>query len=157
MAAFMKARHCRVLEFGAGGSTVWFAAHGAAIVSFEHDPKWHRLVSARLKGTPNVSIHLRQVPYYPEIDPLPDRSFDIVLIDGRDRVECVRRARTKLVADGLFVVDDIKRIGTAENPGRYFEMLSLLSGWERADFRDEPPNRRGTAIFRRTRPYELVS
>ena len=47
----------RVLEFGSGNSTLWWAQRVAAVVSVEHDPVWvERLRSA---APSNVTVHQR--------------------------------------------------------------------------------------------------
>ena len=35
----------KILEFGSGSSTLFFANKSSEIVSFEHDPQWHKHVS----------------------------------------------------------------------------------------------------------------
>jgi hypothetical protein len=40
--------HMRVFEFGAGGSTLFFARHAGEVVSVEHDASWGRKVQAAL-------------------------------------------------------------------------------------------------------------
>jgi predicted O-methyltransferase YrrM len=124
-----------VLEFGSGGSTIWFAERTHRVVSFEDNKQWFREVRSRLrkKNISHVDLRLAPLPYFSGIGALDDGSFDIVLVDGRDRVECVRQSRSKLAPGGLFVVDNMERAGPLLEPGRYFEINALLAAWPRKD------------------------
>lgn len=57
---------------------------------------------------------------------------DLVLVDGRDRVECTRSALPKLRPDGVLMLDDTDRI--AGHDQRYAPVLGLLSHLRRIDF-----------------------
>lgn len=49
----------RVFEYGSGGSTLFWLAKGAAeVVSVEHDPKWFRVMAARLVGKIQADLRL---------------------------------------------------------------------------------------------------
>lgn len=63
----------RVFEYGSGGSTLFWLAHGAAqVVSVEHDPAWYRVVAARVQGKPAVDLRL----VLPEAAAQTDDPFD---------------------------------------------------------------------------------
>ena len=38
-----------------------------------------------------------------------DKKFDIVIVDGRDRVNCVKNAVNSIKVDGVIVLDDSER------------------------------------------------
>jgi predicted O-methyltransferase YrrM len=65
--------------------------------------------------------------YVAAIDDEPDESLDVVIVDGRARVECVRRAMPKVRSGGLLILDDTQR-------ARYRPAIELLAGWERQVF-----------------------
>lgn len=48
----------RVLEFGSGGSTRWWAERGCAVVAIEHDPVWHAQFLAT-EAAAGLDIRLR--------------------------------------------------------------------------------------------------
>lgn len=137
----------RVLEFGSGGSTVFFAKRGARVLSIEDDSAWHAEVQRRLgvlglDGGRN-GLECRVVPpeqdgessttvsgyeedsglnshrrmyagktfrgYASSVDDLPDRSFDLALIDGRARLACTRHALPKIRPGGVLVLDNSER------------------------------------------------
>ncbi len=65
----------RVLEFGSGHSTLWWAARVAEVVSVEHDPAW----AARLHADrpANVTLHQRVMddPVRPDLEDLLLREY----------------------------------------------------------------------------------
>lgn len=134
-----------VLELGSGASTLWFASKGVQITSFEDNAAWQDAVfeSAIEQGLEMPDLRRYPLPYYQHIDRLPDGFYDIVLVDGRDRVECTRRARHKLATGGLFVVDNTERMVGGGCPAPYAEIASLLSDLNRADHEQFGPDRTG--------------
>jgi predicted O-methyltransferase YrrM len=129
----------RVLEFGTGASTLWFARRGVSILSFDHDPAWHASVRKILPATSAIDLRLHARPYYEAVAGLPSGSFDLVLVDGRDRVACVRHAM-RLVEPGKFLmIDNTERIPQ----GRYEDIPNILEGWSRQDFEQHGPDRTG--------------
>lgn len=133
------------LEFGAGASTIWLANRVDSLISFEHDEGWHSAIAKRVEqdGLENVVVRRYPRPYYQHIDALPDMTFDIILVDGRDRVECIRRAVRKLATHGLMVLDNSERLGTRDAPGAYFAVIDILPAWEREDYIQLGPDRTG--------------
>jgi hypothetical protein len=104
-----------VFEYGCGNSTLWWAERVAQVVSVEHDAAWHRRMAVLVP--PNVT--LRRVP----LDPPGEyagallregRRFDVVVIDGRERVECTRGITGALTDAGVVVFDNSDRPDYAE-------------------------------------------
>lgn len=96
----------RVLEFGSGRSTRWFAAHAAHVVSIEDDPVWFTKMQAVFAeaGLTNVDYRLRLGAAYYDLSDLTG-PFDLVVVDGTERGECLRAAGG-LVKPGGFVYLD---------------------------------------------------
>jgi hypothetical protein len=67
--------------------------------------------------------------YVRVIDKWPDRSFDIVLVDGRARVSCIAHAAPKVKIGGTLILDNSERT-------RYRSGHELLSGtsWTKRRF-----------------------
>lgn len=119
----------RMLEWGSGGSTSYFADNlppGATLLSIEHDPAWHRQVAEAIGK--NDRLTLRLVPAEgplgrnataEEEDPCPLRSyihaadgdgpFDVILVDGYARGSCLARARDLLRPGGTVFLHDAQR------------------------------------------------
>ncbi len=110
----------RVLEYGAGGSTVRWA-HGRDWHVVEHDTEWHSRVCAELRHRrvkskaalvhPTREIATCYVGEYPEgyleaWEPYVHAGekwggrFDAVIVDGRARLACARLAARNLLAPG---------------------------------------------------------
>lgn len=70
-------------------------------------------------------------------------SFDLVVVDGRARVECLRRALPHVASDGLIVFDDVER-------PRYADALRMpgLSVQVRRGAKPSLPYRSSTALLR---------
>lgn len=133
----------RILEFGMGESTLFFAEHASELVSFEHDPDWHQSVSRTLEvaGATNVETYIFERPYSLRLGSTVKPWFNIVLIDGRDRVACLEETiRLGLLDDaGIIVLDNTERV-TGYN-ARYGKMLELLRGYSVIHFEQRGPDR----------------
>jgi predicted O-methyltransferase YrrM len=91
--------HFRVVEHGAGGSTLWFAERVESVLSVESDLDWYREVKAR--APKNVTIVIDTVP------PHGITPCDLLFIDGeRDSRPAWAMAAPNIVKTGGFVVFD---------------------------------------------------
>lgn len=147
-----RARAATVFEYGGGGSTLWLGARAARVTTVEHDQQWYDALTRATANLDNVTVLLRSLDsvgdpsYASAIDDYDDSCFDIVIVDGRERVECVRRAMSKVVPGGVLVLDD------SERP-KYGPARTILAGWSSHDYfglvpcKDRPGT---TTIF--TRP-----
>ncbi|OGN60033.1 MAG: hypothetical protein A3F40_01670 [Chlamydiae bacterium RIFCSPHIGHO2_12_FULL_27_8] len=114
-----------VLEFGSGGSTVWSAEKNVNIVSVEHDERWFDLIYYTLeKGglLEKINYIFHPMPYYNVCSNFKDDSFDIIIVDGRNRKGCILSAMSKSKSGGLLILNN------SERP-YYKEILPLLSEW----------------------------
>lgn len=107
---FMEAQIDRtsfVLEFGAGGSSRWFADRCGRLLSIEDSPAWAESVCEALSGsTCDWRMHLTYDPR----EALADvADVDLALVDGGDRNAYARLAWPLLRAGGWMVLDDAQR------------------------------------------------
>lgn len=116
-------KQSKVLEYGSGRSTRWFAERVASIISVEHNTEWHGIVSKKLAGLDNVDYrlvplsHPESEPEQAAYDPLPpyvsvaseiaDGSLNLVVVDGHYRSHCIRCAAAKIAPGGWLLVDDV--------------------------------------------------
>lgn len=111
----------RVFEYGCGHSTLWWAERVQTLAAVEHDAAWHARMQARLPP----SVSLRHVPLVDGGDYCraavqaagtagAGGAWDIVVVDGRDRVNCMRESCGVLSAGGVMVVDNTDRPQYAE-------------------------------------------
>lgn len=107
----------RVLEFGPGNSTRLFLEHTKArIVSVESDPGWHERYREEFDPERVDCILLESgAPPAGELG----TDFDLVFVDGGDRVELLRFARSVLGERGIVYLHDAHREEYEEGFGGY--------------------------------------
>jgi predicted O-methyltransferase YrrM len=120
--------HARVFEYGAGASTAWLARRAETVTSVEHDPGFAEFLAPLL---PPEGVDLRLVPAVQQAEPRTpsnrrghagldftdyvativqaEGAFDLVVVDGRARVACVRAALPRLSPDGVVLLDNANR------------------------------------------------
>jgi len=99
-----------VFEYGSGGSTLWWAKRVNRIVSCEHDESWGNQVRPRLPGNAElVLVSLEQGAAYSQAAVKTGKSFDILIIDGRDRVRCAQTWSDVLKDTGVIIWDNTDR------------------------------------------------
>jgi predicted O-methyltransferase YrrM len=96
----------RIVEFGSGGSTLWFAQRAGFVHSIESDAQWYAIVAVRLEGLRNVRYELRPLRNYADLSEYENRSLDLVLVDGAERAACAKSAVAKVKSGGLIYLDN---------------------------------------------------
>lgn len=97
----------RVLEFGSGMGTLWWSSRVAEHVAIEHHTGWADMIAAQSQAT----IH-RVDGTAPESYLAPTRGmepFDIIIVDGIYRNECLLAAPALLAFNGVVILDDAHR------------------------------------------------
>ena len=119
-----------VFEYGSGNSTFWWSEKVFSVVSYEHDFGWYSSLKERVPS--NVKYRHCDLEsggeYSKAILEYNDR-FNIVVIDGRDRVNCAKNSLGALRENGLIIWDNSDR-------EEYQEGYSYLmqNGFRRLDF-----------------------
>lgn len=145
-------RDWRVFEFGSGASTIFFGTRCDQVQSVEHDAEWCARVRSALQSLKIENVRLELVPpddrpkaatfgsafpgfeertfqaYVRAIEPTPDRSMDLVVVDGRARPACLAAAMPKVKPGGLLILDNSER---AHYRGA---IETVPSSWRRRDF-----------------------
>lgn len=130
--AFLRDRpNARVFEYGSGASTVWLARRAGSVTSVEHDPSWYELVRKKVDGYGNARLlHVpadsesrtdptcvsekpgwkgRSFRAYADAIDGEAGQFDLIVIDGRARPACLRKAVPRLKEDGMILFDNSHR------------------------------------------------
>ncbi|GAA4690998.1 class I SAM-dependent methyltransferase [Nocardioides conyzicola] len=129
VADFLATRpRARVFEWGSGASTVWLSRRAGTVTSIEHDAAWAEVVGPVLPGNTVVRV-VPPVPaaggagelsakdgfegldfgdYVAAVDDT-EGTFDLVVVDGRARNACFRRAVSRLAPGGVLVFDNVDR------------------------------------------------
>lgn len=141
----------KALEWGSGRSTLWWARHVDHLVSVEHDPKWHQIISGRLLDQQiknvdyrfvEVDTHVtggqRQVfdhlPAYVAVaESFAPCSLDFIVADGHYRQACVRAAFAILKPGGLLLIDNFNWLPDPvwEVPGEWTKVCDATDGLTR--------------------------
>ncbi len=104
----------RVLEWGAGGSSLHFPAMCPGLElweSIEHDAAWAAKVVEHPDLPDNVKVYHRSCAYingYSTTAAL--KKADLIIIDGIDREECARAAFKNMKSSALVLLHDAGRL-----------------------------------------------
>lgn len=99
----------RVLEYGAGYSTLFFMQRVSSVASIEHDESWLRTLENRVSGNVSLSRRPDRPDEYAAAPQAADVGFDLIVLDGIHRLACMEQA-VKLASDvGLIILDDSER------------------------------------------------
>ncbi|WP_129715335.1 FkbM family methyltransferase [Pedobacter sp. SYP-B3415] len=99
-----------IFEFGSGNSTIFYARNAASVTAVEHDKPWFEKSAAiGLKNAEIIYCALENDGAYCRTATTTGRRFNLIIVDGRDRVNCCRQAVQSLTEDGVIVLDDSER------------------------------------------------
>ena len=99
-----------VFEFGSGNSTYFYARYAGMVVSVEHDQEWYKkIVDTKPENAEMIFTELVTDGDYCRMPLKLDTQFDIIIVDGRDRVNCCKQAVAALTPGGVVVLDDSER------------------------------------------------
>jgi hypothetical protein len=94
-----------VLEYGAGQSSLWWAARSAKVTAVEGRPEWVQALKRRAPDHLTVLGPLAGEAYV--TTPLEfGRSFDVIVVDGFQRQACAQAALPFLAEGGLLILDN---------------------------------------------------
>lgn len=123
----LREKKSKILEYGSGASTLWLANYASVIYSIEHDKEFYdylrtQPLDSKIKlylYNPNRSESGMQsdrkewkgydFSAYVNAGDIPNEKFDLIVIDGRCRLDCLAAAYNRLKADGLIVFDNSSR------------------------------------------------
>ena len=99
-----------LFEYGSGFSTLFYSTHVNNVISIEYNKKWFEHISSIPCLNTNVYFYENDVDgkYCRSICDF-DSLFNIVIVDGRDRVNCIKQSVSKLTCDGVLILDDSNR------------------------------------------------
>ena len=102
--------HFTLFEFGCGNSTKYYARRVAYVECVEHDPSFIPSFTSQEKK--KVCVHvvsLEDVEKYTNILNYLEKKYQIIVVDGRYRVQCMRHSVNYLTTDGVMILDDSLR------------------------------------------------
>ena len=148
---FIKGRLNRdlvVFEYGSGSSTLFYAQRVKRVVSVEHDQSWYnKIVGTKPSNAEMIFTQLSTDGEYARKAATLNEKFDIIIVDGRDRVNCCKYSLDALTPRGVVVLDDSER--SAYNDAR---ILLKQAGFKELSFSGISPGLfylKSTSVFYR--------
>jgi hypothetical protein len=128
---------CRVLEFGAGQSTVWWSQRALSVVSVESNSDWYQRVKAEAPA--NVELHHadRELRTF-DFSRIAAQRFDVVIVDGLDRYRAAELGEGVLSPGGCLLVDNSDSYAGSDGDYPITTRLRAL-GYSRVDFYGHAP------------------
>jgi hypothetical protein len=94
----------KVLEFGSGQSTLYWAARATSVLAYENSAEWFKTM--REKSPSNVEIRLfegeKTLEEIPQLEFLPD----LVVVDGLKREICVRKSLETFGLRPIYILEN---------------------------------------------------
>lgn len=135
-----------VFEFGSGNSTFYYAKRALKVVSVEHDQAWFEKIStSKPSNSQMIFCELHKDGDYSRMPASMNLKFDIIIVDGRDRVNCCYHSLSALTEKGMVVLDDSER-GKYNDARVFFEN----EGFKELSFSGISPGlfyRKSTSVF----------
>ena len=139
MISFLKGKiqsEMTVFEYGSGNSTLWWSEKVSSLTSCEHDLDWYNYLNEKIPSNVEyIHCELNYGGQYCRTILGYKNRFNIIVIDGRDRVNCAKNSLVALKADGVIVWDNSDRQKYQE--GYYY---LIQNGFRRLDFEGLGPN-----------------
>lgn len=111
--AFLEERLRRdqiLFEFGSGFSTIWFAQRVKEVVSIEYKESWYRILKEQVPSNVQLVLQTEDVDgEFCRTIARDGRRYDVVIVDARDRVNCVKQSLDHLTDRGVVILDDSHR------------------------------------------------
>ena len=134
-----------ILEFGSGNSTLFFAERVKKVISFEHSKDWHQKILKKIPANAELTItsSLSSKDYLKPL--IEELRFDVIIVDGLFRNECITASLKHLSEFGIIILDDSER-------DEYNEGIAFLiqSGFRQLKFSGIAPGiffRKCTTVF----------
>lgn len=101
---FLGQRSANIFEWGSGYSTLFFQEHSSKVRSCEDNKEWFDTVYNLASNAKNLELVYRptKAEYLGEIA----GSFDLIVVDGSYRSECLKLAPNFIKSDGLILLDN---------------------------------------------------
>jgi len=98
-----------VLEWGTGGSTLFWPklVPNSDWLALDHDAAYIKALEGRVAD--NVTLLHLPFPDYYNLRAKRVGTFDLIIVDGRERVRCLDAARALLNSSGAAVLHDMHR------------------------------------------------
>ena len=96
-------------EYGSGNSTIYFSKLVKKIDAVEDNKEWLKKVAAEVPENVNLIYQSLEDTAYENTILHQEDDYDLVIVDGRKRVKCLKAAVEKIKNDGVLLLDDAER------------------------------------------------
>jgi len=104
-----------VFEFGSGNSTLFFSERVSQVTSVEHNNDWYYKVSKTAATNSRIIlVGDNNANEYFSTMKMKDQYYDIIVVDGIFRNECLMESVKHLTESGVIILDDSERDHYAE-------------------------------------------
>lgn len=111
-----------LFEFGSGYSTFFYADRVQTVTSVEYDAQWFQVVKSQAPKNVKLIFQPQDIDGdYCRVIGSTKEQYDVVIVDGRDRVNCVKQSVSALSPSGVILLDDSQR-------GKYREGIEFAKG-----------------------------
>lgn len=145
--------HKKVFEYGSGNSTLFYVYNKVNIYAVEHNKEWYKQFKKMViknkfnpkvikniylkkpivnKNKLNINKELDYSSYVSTLNKFPDGYFDLIIIDGRARNDCINLALRKIKKGGYIMFDNSEL-------KQYSYAMIQLSKYKRTDFPGRGP------------------
>lgn len=94
-----------VFEFGCGNSSLFWGKIAKKVISIDDDEEWYIKIKKLIKNPNEISLRISKEDYPNYINKFSD-NFDIIIIDGKYRLNCAKNAVKKITPTGMIIVDN---------------------------------------------------
>ncbi len=102
----------KVLEFGSGNSTAWYAERAGHVYSVEDHRQWHEIVQKSLAAAGRLNVTHQFVDdesAYVKFGDSFDTRFDLIMVDGKYRSACIANSLHLINDGGIIYLDNSDR------------------------------------------------
>ncbi|WP_177236603.1 class I SAM-dependent methyltransferase [Spirosoma endophyticum] len=94
-----------IFEYGSGNSTLFWASRSKHVVAIEDDPAWYAQIKPKLPSNVTYLLVDNKEDYVKAIHQF-STSFDVIIVDGSHRYDCIISARPLLSNTGFIILDN---------------------------------------------------
>ena len=113
-----------VFEFGCGNSTRYWSTRARSVVAIEDNPSWADEVRGKLGENASIVI-VQLLADYAAAIALNRESYDLIIIDGTDRLGCAREIDGRLRDGGFVILDDADEHVEAAAVLRAYDLIEV--------------------------------
>ena len=108
---------------------MFFAPKVKSVTSAEHSEEWYRIQKNRIPSNVSIIFNDDETGGYSKSIANTNNKYEVVVVDGIDRVSCIINSVDSLKDDGVLILDDSER-------DEYGKGIAYLAerGFKRIDF-----------------------